>query len=467
MKNYALVALCVAFTLLACDGSTDPLNEPNSGSHEVDGASYSFPDHDSTSVNGQPNDQNPGNNGDGTQSPVDPPADPEVDPPSDPEIEGGACVLGQPTDYESCCDLADSRCVPKDQVEAGLHGLFASCEEGSVCVAAGLFTKSGTYTNVACSSIMGAQGACTSKCSPSMAGFLDILPQDTCDEGELCAPCVSPLTGEETGACHSFTCTGDFGQSEVESENEPVAPQASCENLPEEPLVDPAMFPTCCDGARCVPENLVDAELAGDLDSCAGGLCVPDAYVAYAGFFKPKTCAGPGGSEGRCLSTCLPSVAEKADLLPQDICEDNEVCAPCCDPLTGENTGACDSACDSWTEDGGVCEEVEYELCCKGAGQCLPEDMIPEGDLDSVAKKGCQKGNRCVPDEMSDPTFQPLTCQNNLVIPFIGEYPYEGVCLSKCLKIPLDFLIFSGTCPNTHDCVPCTDPLSGTVSAPA
>ena len=39
--------------------------------------------------------------------------------------------------------------------------------------------------------------------------------------------------------------------------------------------------------------------------------------------------------------------------------------------------------------------------------------------------------------------------------------PYEGVCLSKCLVLPMDFLIWSGSCPSTHDCVPCTDPLSG------
>ena len=39
--------------------------------------------------------------------------------------------------------------------------------------------------------------------------------------------------------------------------------------------------------------------------------------------------------------------------------------------------------------------------------------------------------------------------------------PYTGVCLSKCLKIPMDILIWSGSCPSTHDCVPCVDPLSG------
>jgi hypothetical protein len=153
-------------------------------------------------------------------------------------------------------------------------------------------------------------------------------------------------------------------------------------------------------------------------------------------------------------------VAENADNLPQDVCADNELCSPCCDPITGENTGACDVQCDTFTADGGVCE-VAFDLCCSGAGHCLPEEIIPEADLESLDGKGCSAGERCVPDEQTDPDFVPLTCDNTLVIPFIGEFPYEGVCLSKCLKIPLDFLIWSGTCPGTHDCVPCTDPMSG------
>jgi hypothetical protein len=451
MNTFRYVTLLLIFLASGCEQAPDAVGTPDA-LQGPDATTYVFPDAQSS-----PSDTGFVAPDEGANTPDPTPSD---DPTAPPTTEGGACVSGEPDDYPSCCDLADTRCVPKDQVEAGLHSLFASCEEGSVCVAVGLFTKSGTYSNTSCSSIMGAEGACTTKCSPSMAGFLDVLPQDSCQADELCAPCVSPLTGQETGACHSFSCTGDFGGSTAEPETDPLPPQASCENLPEEPLVDPTMFPTCCEGARCVPDNLVDAELAKDLDSCAGGLCVPEDYVAYAGFFKPQTCSGPGG-EGRCLSKCLPGVAEKADLLSQDVCKDDEVCAPCCDPLTGENTGACDSACDSWTADGGVCQEVEYDLCCSGEGHCLPEEIIPEGDLQSVVKKGCSQGNRCVPDEMSDPTFQPLTCENNLVVPFIGEFPYEGVCLSKCLKIPLDFLIWSGTCPQSHDCVPCDDPLTG------
>ena len=460
--NKIISRFLIATLLLAgCDEASQPTVETDAFPSQSDSSSWRTSD-EGTVASDPANRREDRRNEAPTDSPRSQPSnEPPVEPPFESDLEGGPCVLGDVEEYGSCCELADARCVPKENVEAGLHGLFSPCGDDSVCVSKALFKKSGTYKNTACASVMGAEGACTSKCSPSMAGFLDILPQDTCSDGELCAPCVSPLTGEETGACQPFTCTGDFGESEATSESSAVAPQASCENLPEEPLVDPAMFPSCCDGARCVPENLVDAELAGDLDACPGGLCVPDDYVAYAGFFKPKTCAGPGGAEGRCLSRCLPDVAEKAELLPQDVCEDSEVCAPCCDPLTGENTGACDSACDAWTENGGVCEEVEYDLCCNGAGQCLPEEVIPEGDLDSLTKKGCTKGNRCVPDEMSDPTFEPAVCQNTLVVPFVGEYPYEGVCLSKCLKIPFDFLIFSGTCPQTHDCVPCLDPITG------
>lgn len=437
--------LILALGLHGCTGGTVPSTD-TLGAPEGDASTVTFAD------SGSPTDPPTTNVDAGVTTPDSDPTVEEPDPPN-----GPPCILGQKEDFESCCDLAPARCVPTENVEAGLQGLFGSCGDSHICVAETLFEKKGSYVNKSCTSILGAQGACSTTCSPNMAGFLNTLPQDVCDEGELCAPCVSPLNGEETGACSTFVCTGEYGDGEGPAE--PIKPQASCENLPEEPLVDVSMFPTCCEGARCVPDALVDPAMAADLDSCDGGSCVPEAFVAYAGFFKPETCS-VAGAPGRCLSTCLPNVAAVADLLSQDVCADHHVCSPCCDPTTGENTGACDVACDSFTEDGGVCE-VKFDTCCNDSGHCMPLEMIPDKNLKSLKKMGCQKEFRCVPDEQSDPTFEPITCENILLIPFVGEFPYEGVCLSQCLKIPLDILIGSGNCPNTHDCVPCTDPFTG------
>ena len=160
MKKPLSIAIVLALSLIACDETSGPTEGLDTLSTGPDDVGYTFPDSGSTSPEPEPGVDNPAS----PPPPVDPPADPPGDSPIETEFEGGACVLGQADDYPSCCDLADSRCVPKDHVEAGLHGLFASCEEGSVCVAAGLFEKSGVYTNTPCASIMGAEGACTSKC---------------------------------------------------------------------------------------------------------------------------------------------------------------------------------------------------------------------------------------------------------------------------------------------------------------
>ena len=159
MNKHVSIAILLVLSMVACDEASGPEAGVDALNAQSDSVGYSFSDQGSTSSEPEPGLEDPAT----PAPPTDPPTDPPVDPPVDPEPAGGACVLGQAADYPSCCDLADSRCVPKEHVEAGLHGLFASCEEGSVCVAAGLFEKSGTYTNTSCSSIMGTEGACTSK----------------------------------------------------------------------------------------------------------------------------------------------------------------------------------------------------------------------------------------------------------------------------------------------------------------
>ena len=88
------------------------------------------------------------------------------------------------------------------------------------------------------------------------------------------------------------------------------------------------------------------------------------------------------------------------------------------------------------------------------------DDPVNEpGDLlENVERLSCGSGDVCVPDEITDPDIWISVCTGS--IPLLNE-PYTGVCLSKCLKLPLDILIMSGSCPNTHDCVPCVDPLTG------
>lgn len=372
---------------------------------------------------------------------------------------GGACVTHpDPSSLPSCCEASESRCVPQGHVDSVLWDTLEACGPQGLCVPSKLLVASGVVTPKACTSIGGAPGACGSVCIPDIGDVAGLLPQDVCIPGDRCVPCISPLDGQDTGVCDSFECAAEAPAVEPEPEPEPEVVY-TCENPPLEPPVDVTLFEPCCDGARCVPGDLVDDELKGSLDVCGGGndYCVPDDYIAWAGLFTPPTCSLPGDVEGRCLSTCLPLVAEKVDDLPQAECAANARCVPCCDPFTGEDLGVCDSGCDTGPA-GGICE-IAYAPCCekKGGGHCVPEEAVSLEDAESLDTDSCTTGFLCAPDALADPDFVPESCSGE--IPFLASY--EGVCLPKCLSIPLDILIWSGTCDKTDDCVPCDDPLTG------
>ena len=108
---------------------------------------------------------------------------------------------------------------------------------------------------------------------------------------------------------------------------------------------EPASLPACCPEhggkAHCVAMAKVPASLQSVVGKCAdGAACVPDPFIATGGVFTPRTCTA-FGKEGRCVSPCVPAVAEKAALLKQDVCDDGELCVPCINPLDKQPTGVC------------------------------------------------------------------------------------------------------------------------------
>ena len=378
--------------------------------------------------------------------------------------EDKLCIdVGDPSQFPSCCDEAPARCLPKEAIGPGFQNVVAPCGEDGLCVPEPMFDLKGVMGLQACSALGGMEGACVSVCVPQVADNAALLVQDVCVEGDLCVPCVSPLDGKDTGVCGVFDCNNPKTDSETEEEPEPEpAPGFTCEDPPAQPLLDPTIFPPCCDGARCIPEDLVPEELQENLDPCedvGGSLCVPEPHIAWGDFYVPDSCELGDGSPGRCMSTCLPAVAERIDLLPQAGCAENERCSPCCDFYSGEPTGSCGFGCDTWEAEGGVCDLV-YDECCpkNGGGHCVPSANIPGNLLENVERLSCDAGDVCVPDEITDPNIGISVCTGS--IPLLND-PYTGVCLSKCLKLPLDILIMSGSCPSTHDCVPCVDPLTG------
>jgi hypothetical protein len=232
------------------------------------------------------------------------------------------------------------------------------------------------------------------------------------------------------------------------------------------PLFDPTSLPacpaeTCNGGAHCVPNSLVSPEQQAILGDCdPDNKCVPDPFIAAKGAYLAPTCTSFNGSEGRCVSTCVPSVAAQAAILPQDICGVNEVCAPCFDPFTAVETGACRMSCDAGPTTEGP---VPLPECCNGNATCVPTGAIPDEDEAKLAQDSCPTdgdGMLCVPNEMLDPTWEPTVhCETSELLQWTyGEEYWEGGCLPSCLGAVQQPGLDQDVCPPHFKCAPCWDP---------
>jgi hypothetical protein len=366
-----------------------------------------------------------------------------------------------PARFPACDPICGgAHCVPEGLVPAELQDLLASCP-GGFCTPDPFIETAGNFVPATCSSVAGAEGRCLSTCLPEVAGQEDLLPRDVCGANERCVPCFDPTAedpNEPTGACTTscdvpkeppliLTCpwTGD-------------------------PVVDPAVFPPCepaCGGAHCVPADLIPEDQRELLAACPGGYCAPDDIIETLNNWVPKECSSLGGAEGRCLSRCLPLVAELALFLPSVGCAPDQECVPCYDPTAPDPntpTGACSLACDAPAEpplilacpyDGpAVIDPDVLEPCdpaCGGA-HCLPGSFVPEEQRHLLAP--CP-GGYCTPDPMirTVDNWNPQRCTS-----VAGA---EGRCLSTCLPLVAgEELLPQSTCPPDHRCVPCFDPTA-------
>jgi hypothetical protein len=121
---------------------------------------------------------------------------------------------------------------------------------------------------------------------PAVAAQAAQLARAECAEGELCAPCFDPITGDPTAAC---TLPGDTGPSEPAVRFDGCCEDASLPGL----CVPAALLPsggpalpraTCAsENAVCAPRPFVE-QPDGQLPACTSllthdGRCVPDCYV--------------------------------------------------------------------------------------------------------------------------------------------------------------------------------------------
>ena len=374
----------------------------------------------------------------------------------------------------SCCheNAGGARCVPEAGIGSSADS-FDGCSTpaGSAgrCVPDSILIAGKTYRPAACTEpLFGGPGACISRCLPQIYknDQTSILKQATCGEGDLCVPCTNPFDKTNTGAC-------DFPDPVCEDSGvgggagSGGAAAVSCPYTGP-PIIDPAIFPACspaCGGAHCVPAALVPAAQAKELAGCAaadggGGYCTPDLFIAGAGKSVPKTCTAFAGTsaEGRCSSSCLPAIAAKKDSLVRAECDENELCAPCFDPVNGNGTGACSLSCDAPKQPAFTLPE-----CCGGTARCVPNASVPKKNQGKVKMADCPAGAaeyRCVPDENLPATG---VAQQTCKLLGVGN----GTCLSRCASLPPSASAAGqGTCPAEHYCVSCQAVPAGTPGCP-
>jgi hypothetical protein len=240
------------------------------------------------------------------------------------------------------------------------------------------------------------------------------------------------------------------------------------------PPQDPSKLPSCCTegAAHCVAGSDVPSTFQAALASCSGGFCVPDKFISDP-TYVPPSCKAFNGTDGVCLSLCVPQVDMYKNILQQGSCAATELCAPCVNPLTNMSSHACDighqMACGDAgsnpppTDGGGtpgcpytgppIVDPKSLPSCDpNGGAHCLDKTLVPPAMQSKLA--ACGASGLCVPDVFiaSGGNYIPPTCDS-----LGGD---EGRCLDEVIPqvaAQLSQLPVS-TCKSYERCVPCYDP---------
>jgi len=257
---------------------------------------------------------------------------------------------------------------------------------------------------------------------------------------EVCVPYKNVTTGQATGA------------KELADASCPQnSPLGSCENS--SAVLDPAQFPPCAPDASCVHQQLIastgNTDLLSQLAECPdseGTYCVPNKLIASAGNLIPASCTSVANAEGRCMSKSLPQVAALGDLLPVADCDNNEVCSPCFDPVTGDSSGACNLACDTGPNQ----DPVVFASCENTGGRCVPMADLPPGQLATLAERDCLANaganHMCVPNQILQ-AGPFVLCRGNTVLTV-------NVRLGSCLNTNILDITGSTLLPEGNILVP-------------
>lgn len=355
-------------------------------------------------------------------------------------------------------------CVPSGMMGKNA-GTFekGDCEAGSECVPPEVVEAKDVPKDLKSCKVLGGEGRCFWALAKDILANYDTLQRATgsqCDDGMVCAPCVSPLDGKATGICpgmENVACgeTSDADATDVPEGTPPSEVACPYKGTP----VDTSKMPvdSCPSGMVCLSEDLVPENLRRQLPTCSKGLCAPKKSVAAMGNYLPPTCESVNKAEGRCLNVGLTEVAKQKSSLPTATCDADERCVPCFDPITGTATGACNTvSCDQPKS-----APTKFATCCGSAGTCVPKASLPadQQSSDSLEKLDCKGAtDRCVPTVfVNDPSFTPPSCTGRF--PLLGKY--TGVCLSECLDMGMfEDVLDQANCGENQKCAPCNDPLT-------
>jgi hypothetical protein len=351
------------------------------------------------------------------------------------------------------------RCVPKSTL-GSFSDTFeaAGCSGDSACVPEQL-VKEGTKIELKdCTAVLNSPGKCFWPLAAQVIENYDLLKSATkgqCEGDQICAPCTDPRTQAETGVC---SLGGDSGGGDCkggDAKPAPAAKPAAAQCPQVDPILDESAFKqdSCASNMLCVDVGLVGADKASLLAKCATGVCAPKKSVLRGGNYVPKTCKSLAGAEGRCSNIGVPQIAEQKDVLPQADCDADERCAPCFDPTSGKETGACSQAsCDKPKE-----KAVTFAECCGGGGKCVPTSAVG-GNADSLNVDTCTGDTPVCAPKAFLPGGTPKKCGAILGI-------VKGVCASACSINKnglVKRLIESDDCADSEVCVPCDSAPPGT-----
>jgi hypothetical protein len=226
-----------------------------------------------------------------------------------------------------------------------------------------------------------------------------------------------------------------------------------------------------CTAAHCVPKSAVPAsvplELLAECDDTTT-VCIPDDYTASFGKFLAKSCTSLLGAEGRCISTCIPQVNGLMDVLPKDVCGDNERCAPCINPNDGTETGACSQGCDPGESQDTKDHPIVFEKCANGGGVCAPKSIIPQDLTGELTQMTCPSTDQvCAPIQKTQNlkyNFPECTPSNAFVLALAtpGMNGQLGGCVPEWLadsNLLQGIFMAQDTCKTGEKCAPCNNPL--------